>query len=60
MLTLPDPRHDDAVSLRRQAAEYRRLSRNARTKAGIIALNAVAEQFDRVARHIDPHSERLP
>ena len=60
MLTLPDPREEAAVSLREQAAGYRRLAREARTTAGIIALTAVADQFDRDARIIDPYSDRLP
>ena len=50
--------HETADGLRDQAASCRRLARRARTGAGSIALNAVAEQFDTDARRIDPMSER--
>jgi len=51
-------RHDEANTLREQAASCRRLAQRARTQAGIRALAAVADQFDTDARRIDPTSAR--
>ncbi|MCL6682662.1 hypothetical protein [Sphingomonas alba] len=55
-MTEPVSPVDAAISLREQAASYRRLALRARTAAGSVALRAVAAQFDTDARRIDPLS----
>ena len=60
-LPLDDPSNrlnsrDTADSLREQAAACRRLSSQARTKAGTKALNALGDHFDERARKLDPSS----
>jgi hypothetical protein len=53
------PRKDDtADSLREQAAACRRLSGQARTRAGTKALEGLADHFDERARKLDPSSLR--
>ena len=57
----PDPlvsTNDRADSLREQAAACRRISANARTRAGTSSLNKLADQFDEQARKLDPNSVR--
>jgi hypothetical protein len=49
---------DTADGLREQAAACRRLSTQARTRAGIKALEALGDHFDDQARKIDPSSLR--
>lgn len=51
-------RHEAADELREQAASCRRLAKRARTGSGATALTAVADQFDKDARRIDPSSLR--
>lgn len=57
-MSRPVSREEAADGLREQAASYRRLSKRARTEAGVNALNRVAETFDEDARRIDPRSVR--
>jgi hypothetical protein len=52
-------RGEAADELREQAASCRRLAKRARTKGGLSALSAVADQFDDDARRIDPTSSKL-
>ena len=51
-------REDAADGLRAQAASCRGLAKRARTSSGLIALRAVADQFDTDANRIDPRSLR--
>lgn len=57
-MTERSTREGAADVCREQAAACRRLAKAARTRNGHLALTAVAEQFDRDARRIDPLSER--
>ena len=52
-------RGEAADELREQPASCRRLAKRARTKGGLSALSAVADQFDDDARRIDPTSSKL-
>jgi hypothetical protein len=51
-------RADSAEQLREQAAAWRRLAGQARTRRGTIALDALGDHFDEQARQIDPSSQR--
>ena len=62
-LPLDDPSNrergsDSADSLREQAAACRRLSSQARTRAGTKALEALGDHFDNQACKLDPLSLR--
>ena len=51
-------RTSQADSLRGQAAACRRLSRQARTRAGTKALIHLGDHFDEQARKLDPFSQK--
>jgi hypothetical protein len=54
----PQPRRPEADQLREQAAACRRLAGNARTRAGMKALEGLGDHFDERARKLDPMSLR--
>jgi hypothetical protein len=53
-----DERRVSAEELREQAAACRRLTGNARTRAGGKALDNLGDHFDESARKMDPSSQR--
>jgi hypothetical protein len=54
----PNGHGDTADGLREQAAACRRLSSQARTRAGTKALEALGDHFDDQARKLDPSSQK--